>query len=169
MSSATHRRLRGERGASLILAIAFLVVAGGVGAAAVSSVTSGISDRVALDQARDRQYAADAGIVSAIGMVRQNMTSGSALNPCIATTTFPTFNDVQIQVTCNYVPTVTQGSQFLQRNVVFSACTTGQTCPNANINNVIIRAQVNFASPSIATDPTITVTRTYVQAWSVNA
>jgi hypothetical protein len=174
MSSESSRRLRGERGASLILAIAFLVVVGGVSAAALSSVSSGINDRVVLDQARDRQYAADAGIVTAIGMVRNNMTSGSALTPCIPNTNF-TFNSgsspsgIGIQVSCNYVPNVTQGSLFLQRNVVFSAqCATGQgpKCPSGN---VVIRAQVNFASPSIATDQSISVTRTYVQAWSVNA
>jgi type II secretory pathway component PulK len=167
MITESELRLRGERGAALILAIAFLVVIGVVGGAVLSAVSSGINARSGLDQARNRQYAADAAIDSTIALVRQRMSSGNALAPCIGNTV--TLNGVQIAVACNYVPTVTAGYHFLQRNVALTAtCASAQgpKCPTTAA--VIIRAQVNFASPAIATDPSISVTRTYVQSWSVN-
>jgi hypothetical protein len=157
---------RDEQGAVLILAIAFLLVVGGIGAAVVSSVRTGLNDRIALDQVRNRQYAADAGIETAIAATRFRMTSGNAASPCPSPQTVVTVDSVPIRVACTYVATTASG--YLQRNIVLTAqCSAVQQpqCPNTG---VIVRAQVNFASPSILADPSITVTRTYIQSWSVN-
>ncbi len=165
MSQERGPRLSGERGASLILAVAFLVVVGAISGAVVSSILSGVHDRVVLDQVRDRQYAADGGIEAGIAAARSNMVNGNALTPCSGASTTFTLNSVQVQMACLYQPTLTT-SHYLQRNVIFTAqCANGPKCPGLN---VIIRAQVNFASPSIDSDPSIVVSRTYVQSWSVN-
>ena len=70
MRRLRDRARRDERGATLILAIAFLVVIGGISSAVISSVTSGFNGRTVLDQVRNRQYAADGGVEYAIAQVR---------------------------------------------------------------------------------------------------
>ena len=53
------------------------------------------------------------------------------------------------------------GNVVAQRNVIFSACEdTGSPC---SASNVIIRAQVNFQQAE-----TGTVTKTFIQSWSVD-
>ncbi len=164
MSWIRRRCRRDERGAALILAIAFLVVVGGIGAAVLSSVTSGLNDRTALDAARNREYAADGGIERAIAQVRAIPLPGG---PGIASCGSPystTLNSVAIRVDCSNQPTITLGG-FLQRNVVFTACVdTGSQCTD---QSAIIRAQVNFQAQSAGT--VLNVTRTWIQSWSVNA
>jgi Tfp pilus assembly protein PilX len=157
---------RDQRGAALLLAIAFMVVVGLIGGGVITLLTSASTSRVALDNARNREYAADGGIEAAISQVRVNMTSGQALNPCSSPTN-STLNGVSVQVTCVYAPTLTL-SRYLQRNVIFTAVCAmpyTSTCTNGA---VIIRAQVNYESPSFVTDPSITVSRTFIQSWSVN-
>ena len=66
MNDTKVRRMEGERGASLILAIVFMVVIGAISAAVLATTTSGLQDRVVLDQARNREYAADGAIEIAI-------------------------------------------------------------------------------------------------------
>jgi hypothetical protein len=158
---------RDESGATLLLAIAFLIVVGLIGGGVITLVSSASTGRVALDNTRDREYAADGAIEGAIAQVRLNMTSGSALNPCNPLPPPPPMNNVTMHVTCAFAPTLTT-TRYLQRNVIFTAqCANPYTaqCPNGN---VILRAQVNYASSSLATDTSIVVTRTYVQSWSVN-
>ena len=58
--------MQGERGASLLLAIVFMVVVGAISAAVLATTASGLQDRVALDQARNREYAADGAIETAV-------------------------------------------------------------------------------------------------------
>jgi hypothetical protein len=167
--------MQGESGAALILAIAFLVMMTGIGAAVLASVNSGMNNRIVLDRGRNREYAADGAVESAITTVRSRMTNGQGVQPCptppSAPETLPAQTletpPVTIAVDCSYVPTLASG--HYQRNVVFSAhCATVQqpNCPSTSA--VIIRAQVNFASASLLSDSTINVTRTYVQSWSVN-
>jgi hypothetical protein len=177
MKSLRARVQRDERGAALVLAIAFMLVVGGIGASLLPAINSGVNNRTQLDRARNREYAADGAIEAAIAKVRTRMTTGNeggATLPCPLPSSPPeafpshTLASVAIQVTCTYVATLASG--HYQRNAVFTAkCASVQTpaCPDTSA--VIIRAQVNFASPSILSDPSITVIRTYVQSWSVNA
>jgi hypothetical protein len=169
MSGQTTRRVRGEAGATLILAIAFLLVIGGIGAAVISSVASGINNRRTLDQVRDRQYAADGGVEYAIAKVRAlPLPGGPGLAACGGPANIdhynpPSLNGITIRVDCANQPGITT-SGFLQRNVVFTACVdTGATCTNANI---VVRAQVNYEAQSAGS--TLNITRTWVQSWSVN-
>ena len=80
MNRLLSRARRDERGASLILAIAFMLTVGGIGAAVVSSVTSGLAGRAVLDTVRNRQYDADAGVERAIAAVRAKAVPG--FSPC---------------------------------------------------------------------------------------
>ena len=75
------RARRDERGATLILVIAFMLVMGGIGAAVTSSVTTGLNGRIVLDQVRNRQYAADGGVEFAITQVRALPLPGPAATP----------------------------------------------------------------------------------------
>ena len=170
------RARRDERGATLILVIAFMLVMGGIGAAVTSSVTTGLNGRIVLDQVRNRQYAADAGIESAIAAVRGLPLPG--YSPCGDPPGYASsLNGIAIRVDCvNKLSTVaTADGSFPQFNVNFTACDAdpadatkqcgGPTTP------IVIRAQVNYEGKNagtVAGVPKLAVTRTWVQSWSVN-
>lgn len=158
---------RDERGASLILAITFMLVIGGISGAVISSVRSGLSARHVLDTNRNREYAADGGIEQAITQVRQQTTSPGIgfVNPCSPAGGFPpwSLNGVGIRVDCQNAPTLTQNG-FLQRNVIFNACLSGAAC---NAKNTIVRAQINFEAITLP-NGSLLVSKTTVQSWSVN-
>jgi hypothetical protein len=168
MTDERARRLHGERGASLILAVAFMVVVGAISAAVLATTTSGLQDRVALDQTRNREFAADAGIERSIVRIRQLATPGADANECTTADIYhyPTVNDVSlknnpIRVNCANRPAVVIGPEntpLLQNDVVFTACPdTGASCTAAT---AIVNAQINFQGTGANT-------MTYVQAWSV--
>jgi Tfp pilus assembly protein PilX len=170
------RMQQDERGAALILAIAFMLVIGAVGGAVLSSVTSGLNDRVALDNARNREYAADGLIDYAIAKARAPVTSWNAGTPPSVTAFLssassigcggpyrsgvagaPALNDVNnnLRVDCTPAPGQTRAGA-LTRNAIFTACPdTGAVCTDAA---AIVRAQINFSDSG----------STIVQAWSVN-
>ena len=154
-------RGRGERGAALVLAIAFMLVVGAVGSAVVTSLASGVNGRVVLDHARDRQYAADGAIEAAIAQVRGQGATGAGMAGCTAA--IPpgsTLNNVKIRVDCANVPTFLAHG-VLERNALFTACLDkGTPCNDAT---AIIRAQVNFETPAATT----VITRTWIQSWNV--
>lgn len=167
---------RDERGAALVLAIAFMLVIGGIASSLLPAIISGVNGRTVLDRARNREYAADGAIELAIAQVRARMTTGNqAVQPCPlpaqppeAFPPAPPLDSVTIQVTCSYVATLASG--HYQRNALFTAkCASVQPPECLTTTDVIIRAQVNFASPSILSDSSIVVSRTYIQSWSVNA
>ena len=158
-------RRRDERGAALILAIAFLVVVGGISAALVSSITSGANERVALDDLRDRQYAADAAIEQAIAQLRYAGAANAAYGKCIPEDGQDTWtlNGVTIHVACTNALTRTT-NDYLQRNVIFAACVDSPSNQDCDQARPIIRAQVNFE----AVGEPAQIRRTWVQSWSVN-
>ncbi len=155
-----------ERGAALILAIAFMVVVGATAGATLAMVTSGLHNRRTLDTVRDREYAADAAIEYAIAAVRSLPEPGPALMPCGPYVYSVPPNNTSIHVDCKPLPTRTF-SGFLQLNVVFTACvgSLSVTCGSAGHPD-IIRAQVNFQATTSSS--LVIVTRTWVQSWSVN-
>jgi hypothetical protein len=153
---------RDERGASLVLAIAFMLVAGAIGAGLTSTITSGINDSTALSTVRNRQYAAEGAVEEAITQARND---GGF---CPATIPSWTLDGYTIRVDCDNSPAVVEGPQgnlVAQHNVIFSACDnkTGKPCTDGNMN-VVIRAQINYSFTGVP--PRLTTT--YVQAWSVN-
>jgi hypothetical protein len=162
MNNERVRRFHGERGASLILAIAFMVVIGGISSAVLATTTSGLQDRVALDQARNREYAAD-------GAIEQTIVAARALSGmCPTPTPSPNLNGVKIHVDCSSAAAIVNGPgnvPLLQNDLSFVACVAmgaGNGTPCASPTDPpIINAQVNFQG----TAPTVT---TFVQAWSVN-
>jgi hypothetical protein len=166
-----------ERGAALILAIAFMVVIGTIAAAVLNSVTSGLNDRVTLDRTRNREYAADGLIEYAIANARGPVASWSPGSPASVATFLssasgigcggpyqsgvagaPALNGISnLRVDCTPAPTQTRDGH-LQRNAIFTACQdTGAVCTNAS---AIVRAQINFFDAASGA--------TSVQAWSVN-
>jgi hypothetical protein len=159
-------RCDNERGASLVLAIVFMVVIGGIMGGTFTLVTSGVNNRSSLDAARNREYAADAGIEYAITQVRALPAPGPGFTGCVAGTHYTpptTIDSVASRVNCTNVPTTTF-SRFQQQNVIFRACVeNGADCTDANS---IIRAQINFEA--VRSDALVSVTRTWVQSWSVN-
>ncbi len=179
MNRLRTRLRRDERGASLILAIGFMLVIGAITAVVISSVASGLNDRRVLDQARNRQYAADGLIEYAIAQARTPVARWDPGNPpsvsgflTSATSigcggpyapslgnvpSAAQLNNVDVRVDCRPAATLTR-SGFVQRNAIFTACLdTGTACTDTSS---IVRAQVNFSDT--ASGPT------RVQAWSVN-
>lgn len=177
------RAVRDERGASLILAIAFMVVIGMISSAILSTISSGLHTRTALDSARDRQYAADGAIEFAVASIRARPSAASYRGPAFAPcgpggppfATAPFYHSlteegtpIRIRVDCTGEPTFTFGSLFLQQNVLFSACVPanpdvlcgGPTTP------IIIRSQINYQT--VAAGSVLQIQRTWIQSWSVN-
>ncbi len=170
------RVARDERGAALVFAIAFMVVIGAISAATLSSITSGLHNRTTLDVVRNRQYAADAGVEQAIAAARGSVASWSAttnaaapqnrlqtfLNSanCGGSHNYPKLNGVYIQVDCKPAPALHNG--YFQFNGIFSAAVCTNSACNATESTAVVRAEINFDISGG------TVTRTYVQSWSVN-
>jgi hypothetical protein len=162
--SGPHRHE--DRGASLILAIGFVLMVGSIGAGLSALVTSSLANRGALEVVRNREYAADGAIEIAIALVRADARLPL---PFCAAPTAPGYlvqalNQSTIRVdwqsACGAVRGA-DGTIVAQRNVIFSACeSTGSACLSGA---VIIRAQVNFEQAA-----TGAVTNTYIQTWSVN-
>jgi hypothetical protein len=167
---------RDERGASLILAIAFMLVAGAIGAGVTTAVSSGLNDSSALAVARDREYAAEGAIDYAIVHVRATTPASSiGLTRCgpftksnvseLGSMPLRGSQTVDIRVDCVPAPELT-ADLSARNNVILSACvdTGQQQCDPAK---VLIRAQINFqvsgSPPEVSK-----VDRTYVQTWSVN-
>jgi hypothetical protein len=160
---------RDERGAALALAIVFMLVIGGVSAALMSMISSGLHGRVVLDKARDREYAADGAIQTAIAQIRAvHPTAGYQGPGLTACPPIPdhTLNQVKIHIDCTPAPGRTL-SGYLQQNIVFTACgfdeVTGGKCPSSK---VITRAQINFQT--VGSGTSLQIQRTWVQSWSVN-
>ncbi|MDP9222735.1 MAG: hypothetical protein M3P18_02570 [Actinomycetota bacterium] len=165
-------RADGERGAALLLALGFVLFVSAVSAGLLSLISTGVGDRTQLDTIRNREYAADSAIETAIALVRTTTGAGPGLAPpCNGTGSTghwlsppQSLNGFTIWVDCVNNPTTT-GSLYLQRDVGFRACLyTGQTgYPGCSQSTTIISAQVNYEQP-----PGSPVTRTYIQSWNVN-
>ena len=164
----TRRIRRDERGASLVLAIVFMVVVGAVGGGVLASISSGVQSGAQLATARNREYAADAAIETSIARVRRlNASASAAISPPACgsdpTYTFEANPSVAIHVDCTNAPTVAglaSGALALQNDVIFIACLAAVASPTCPATNTIINAEVNFQPGSPVT--------TYVLSWSVN-
>ncbi len=166
---------RDERGASLILAIAFMLVAGAIGAGVTTAVSSGVNDSSTLAVARDREYAAEGAIDYAIVQVRATSPASEiGLTPCgpftkanvpeLGAMPLRGSQTVDLRVDCAPAPELT-ADLSARNNVILSACVdTGQPCDPAK---VLIRAQINF-QVSVSPPAPPKVDRTFVQTWSVN-
>ena len=155
--------LRDDRGAALVLALGVMLMVGAISAGLLSFITTSVMARPQLDTLRNREYAADGAVEVAIARVRNIGGEGPTKVLCGGPDNI-TLNGVAIRVDCADVPTPTRLG-WDQRNVIFTACPdTGVACTDPSITP-IIRAQVNYEVPP--TSPVV-VSRTYVQAWSVN-
>jgi type II secretory pathway pseudopilin PulG len=155
---------RDEQGVALALALVFIVLVGVVTTALLSSLTSSVDQRSVLDNLRGRQYAADGAVEREIARVRGIAAPGAGLGDCNPAGTPRTYNDldgVTIRVDCTNVPTLTR-TGYIQRDVVFTSCiSNGSACTTAN---TIVRAQVNYEAADAETP---TITKTYIQSWTV--
>jgi hypothetical protein len=168
------RARRDETGATLLLALGFMVVLGLIAVGMLSNIESGLHSRIAFDSGRNREYLADSAIQNAITQVRM-IQSSSDLGPGLRTScgpyAYPSSSNDQIDVYCSNMFQFSR-SGFQQRNVVFYACLHGADCtstPAMATRNSIIRAQVNFQVVGTGTGTQLNVTRTWTQSWSVNA
>ena len=172
MKHLRRRLCPDERGASLVLAIAFMLVIGAITSAVLASVASGLGARSALDQARNREYAADGLVEYAITQARAPVATWDASSVSTFLNTASSarcggpytslgvppsahLNNVDnLRVDCTPAPALTRLG-YLQRNAIFTACIdAGVACSGPSI----VRAQVNFSDTGA----------TRVQAWSVN-
>ncbi len=172
------RRFRGEDGATLLFVIGFMVLTGLVVAGMVSRITSTTLDRSAFDTARNREYAADGAVETAIAQTRSQMQSAPAAACTVATGTTATIvtqtsaqalNKVAVQVDCTQAVPAFTLSGSIQRVVSFTACplqAAGHQCP---AGSSIIDTQVNFASTNSLAATSITVSSTVILSWSVNS
>ncbi|MCU1361687.1 MAG: hypothetical protein JWN99_2976 [Ilumatobacteraceae bacterium] len=152
-----------DRGAALILAIAFVVMIGTIGAGLAGLITSSSNNRVSLQTLRNREYAADGAVEEAVAAVRGLDRGSSASCSTVDGTSSSVINNMSMRVDWQAACTVVRGDDGIvvaQRNVIFAACSdTGVPCTDTA---VIVRAQVNFRD-----DGSGTVAGTFVQSWSV--
>ena len=160
---------RGERGATLMLVLGFVVIVGLASSSLLQLITSGAATRSSLDKTRNREYDADGAIEQTIAAVRQNLEHGD--EPCGATSRFSYDvtlpNRVEpLQVDCKYTQTVSLAG-FLQRNAQLRACAQqqGSSCPSSS---AIVTAQVNFQSQAGTNATKVPVEETFIQSWTVN-
>ena len=154
---------RDESGVALVLALSFMVLIGLVTSALLNSLISSVDQRQVLDRVRNRQYAADAAIEQDIARVRALGGGGAGSQPCASgPRTAYALNGFTIHVTCTNVRTSTI-SGFDQRNVFFTSCidTGSGECTAAT---TIVSAQVNYEGEGL---PTPTISKTYIQSWTV--
>lgn len=157
------RRAADDDGATLLLVMGVMIMVGAIMGALIPFITTSFKARTQLDALRQRQYAADLAIEESIAKVRA--LADPAFQSC-GPFNRANVNGLSIHVDCLNSPDVVLAGTTLvdQRNVVFTACV-----GNSNTNSfctsstTLIRAQVNFESPTGSN-----VTRTFVQAWSVN-
>lgn len=151
-----------DRGAALIVAIAFVLMISVIGAGLTSMITSGVGNRALLEEVRDRQYAADGAIEQAVADLAADLPRGEVR--CGDTREARhDLNDMTVRVdafvTCGAVPG-TGGMPELQLSAVFSACVDpGRACP---ADDVVVRALVGFEQ---ADDGALLSTS--VHSWSV--
>ena len=148
---------RDEQGVALVLALSFMVLIGVVTTALLSSLISSVGQRSQLDDVRNRQYAAEAAVEGAIASARATPASAGLGATC--TSPSRSLNGITIHVDCTNIPIPTR-TGFTQANTVFTSCVGSSTCTTAN---TIVRAQVNYESA----DGT-TITKSYIQSWTVN-
>jgi hypothetical protein len=153
-----------DRGAALILAIAFVVMIGTIGAGLSGLITSSSNNRVLLQTLRNREYSAEGAVEEAIVLVRGLDRGGSASCSTADGTSSSIINNLSMHVDWQAACVVVRGGDGIvvaQRNVIFAACEdVNTTCAD---DAVIVRAQVNFRD-----DGSGTVAATSVQSWSVN-
>ena len=156
-----RRMHRDECGVALVLALSFMVLIGVVTSALLSSLISSVNQRSVLDDVRNRQYAAEGAIEYAIATVRglgTTVISGNAACAPISRS----MNGFPIHVDGTPVPISTR-TGFSQRNVVFTSCLGTAASPTScSTANTIVRAQVNYESVDATT-----ITKTYIQSWTV--
>ena len=168
MTGGRERAAARDSGASLLLAIGFVLMIGVMSAGLVGLATSSLNNRNTLAGLRNRQYAADGAIEQAIAQVRTltNAAVASGASPCsvAGAPIFDTLTSLPMRVewvqACGVVQAA-DGTVVGQHNVIFSACAdVGTPCATGE---VIVRAAVDFEQASGGV-----VTKTYVQSWSVN-
>jgi hypothetical protein len=91
MRSRFKRRARGEEGATLILALVFILMVASVTAALLPFTSEGGSEATNASGIRSVGNAADGAMEGAIGSLRFNATGGAATSPSCPTYTAPEF------------------------------------------------------------------------------
>jgi hypothetical protein len=161
-----------DRGASLVVAVGFVVFIGGVTAGLSALITSQLTGNTSLVDVRADLYAADAAVEDAIASLRGVIGTVAADCAGVQATTAPmtggvtrsTTNDRTMRVdwatSCGVVRGA-DGVAVAQHNVTFEACLDSPTsCTDAT---TLVRAQVNFEIGTAGS-----VTSTFVQSWSAS-
>lgn len=135
---------------------------GAMAAGLTSMIISGVGNRVALDDIRDRQYAADGAVEQAVATMRAGAAAGTVA--CGATSTSrATLNGIAIRVDATAGCVAVTGTDGLPvRQVVgrFVACTDSASACTAGTSTV--SATVAFPLDASGRGSTSTV-----RAWSV--
>lgn len=151
-----------DRGAALVVAIGFMVMIGAMAAGLTSMVTSGVGNRIALDEIRDRQYAADGAVELEVAAMRSAVGAASAVCGDVHASEH-TINGVAVRVdaTLNCVAVAGDDGLPVRQYVgTFDACEdTGRACSDTD---VVVRALVGFE-----TDVAGALVTTTVRGWSV--
>jgi hypothetical protein len=146
-----------------VLAIGFMVLVGFVVGGLSALISSGVGDTVALKNARNNQYAADAAVQQDVVQLRTALVSNANPAWCSSAHTYSDPGTPSIKVACTsptFGLTFSNGVIYAKRNVTFLACTdTSAACTDSS-PTLALRAEVDFSKAGS------TVT-TYVQSWSV--
>lgn len=152
-----------DRGAALIVAIGFVVMIGMMGAGLTSMITSGVGNRIALEEIRDVQYAADGAVEETIATIRAGVDAATIGCDTAVAPGHLALNGVAIRVDASVLCGAVRGADGLpvvQVNATFRACVdAGVACAG---DAVVVHALVGFER-----DPSGDVARSNVRSWSV--
>src|SRR5262249_26459293 len=132
------RLRRDERGASLVLAIVFMVVVGAIGGSVLASLSSGVGSGTPLQPPPHPEYPAHAAIEPAIAPVRSLNAGATPITGFPSCGSDPTYTfehdpSVDIHVDCSQPPTSAStgtGADALQNDVIFNACLASDASPS---------------------------------------
>lgn len=160
-SGAPGRRGARDRGAALVVAVAFTVMIGTIAAGITAAITSGLGQRVVLEDLRDREYAADAAIERTIAEARSLVVAD--LECGAVEGSVEGVDDIRIHVDRTIVCGSLLGADgFVRSNFALSLVACEDTATSCQPDDVIVRALVGLepaSDGSIASAP--------VYAWSV--
>jgi hypothetical protein len=170
----TGAQRRGDRGASLVLALAVMLAIGGILGGLVTFLNTSNRVSLSLQSSRNRQYAADAAIEQAIRLVQAGPEQALVGTSCRTggplqyfTPPVGAINGYLVRVDCRGVPSPRLDNLnriVIDRNVLFLACVVPALAGSSECteNVAIIKAKVNFPTNAAGT-----VTGAFVQSWSV--
>jgi hypothetical protein len=177
---AARRRGESERGASLVLALAMIMIISVAIVATLAYAVTSLHTVTVIKEQRDITYAADGAVNTAIQMLRNSSTEGAnvaANSACLTSGYSYTANGKTATVSCTVVNSRGPGQPgvnaplYALQAVGTSAAETGilETTGNSQTKKIIVGGSIASNSPAVASTYSINVINLQAPGYSVYA